>query len=121
MTFPGSLAVGKLNAKSEEFAENLPWMEKIRLLDEGGPCFEKSLDAFLKRRPSEPNEMYRLRREMASYTNIVGTANGWYLAKLFEDDPVIDQISAENKPLTPDATDFFAQFITNCDRGGWAT
>lgn len=88
---PKRIKVEELNRKHPEWEDHESDIRLIDIMTRGGSALRANLDDVLHSRPMEPSEMKDYRKKLFNYNNVLGTVNGWYLAKLFEVTPSIDQ------------------------------
>lgn len=122
MGFPATMKIEDLDLKHEEFELLEGDFRLIELLTSGGAELRRNLDAVLHERPMEPRKLKEHRNALFNYNNIIGTVIGWYIAKLFENVPVVDAPESESEPgiakkkvkIHGDV----AAFLDDCDRCG---
>lgn len=109
--FPASIKVSDLNRKHPEYDIHKFDLDRISMLTSGGHKLTSQLDTVLHSRPMEPAEMKEYRKNLFSYNNILGTVNGWYVAKLFEKSPSVDMVDGVENPE-------MQSFLNDSDRSG---
>lgn len=95
--------------------------DMLDLLFRSGEAIQSQAGRFLRKRPKELPEVYSMRLAGFDHTPVMGTALGWYQAKLFAKDPAIDiRSKGESDPeKLPDAMKAtYTAFLQDCDRSG---
>jgi hypothetical protein len=105
--------VKQLDRKHPEWQLRSDQWENIRLLYEGAIEMKNNGDNFVPRRPKEMFDVFYERQRRLTYQNILQSALGWYLGKLFQNDPEIKPSAKENN-----SDDRFAAFLQDCDQCG---
>jgi hypothetical protein len=121
--FPSTVKVTKLNAQQPEYASLRGAYDDFSTLYEGGKAIRDRVTQFLRKRPKELSDVYTVRQQNFSYTNLLGNIVGWYEAALFKQAP---QIVKKQAGATGDAAlkipgeveTFCAGFEKDCDQGG---
>lgn len=106
MTFPDTLKISDLRVRHPEYAGREKREAEIRALYCGDEALEEHIGSLLFRRVKEPAAVYDQRKASLNYTNVLGAGIGWYLSKLFEQDPKIELPKA------------YADFLSDCDNAG---
>lgn len=108
------MKVSQLDAKHLYWTEHADFWRRIDLLYRGGYAITRQAELFLRPRPQEPPDMYTARKERFSYQNILGTALGWYVSRLFATEP---QWFFRRNGATAQI-DYLDRFLTDADRCG---
>lgn len=82
MDYPDSLPLKILELQHPSYAELAPTLAKIDDLVAGGNQLERKKAAYLKPRPGEDPELYKIRLERFTYTNVLGGAIAQQASKL---------------------------------------
>jgi hypothetical protein len=85
-----SVSVDKLDRKHNFWANNIDFWVLFDLLYRGGKDIQANAAKILQKRPKEMPEVYSARLAKFDYSNIIGTALGWYQSALFRKDPTVD-------------------------------
>lgn len=109
LDFPEALTLKQLEAAHAEHAAILPTLHKIDDLCAGGHQIEAKKALYLKPRPGEEPELYKLRLEKFVYTNILGDAITSQVQKLSSGSLTVTGI---------EQADFWKQFRENTNRQG---
>jgi hypothetical protein len=119
--------VEMLDRKHAEYALYSKTWDALTSLYDGSTAFKNDNTTFLQMRPKEMREIYQARSQQITYSPILTSAIGWYLSKLFENDPAVD-IKISGKAIeAPDPItgkggdpewDFYDGFFEDCDGGG---
>lgn len=140
---PGAalVPVATLNAKHGYHQLFSSTWEDLDVLYQGGRVLQMQADRFLIKKPHEMPDVYATRLQRFTYHNLLGLAIGFYLSKLFEENPEIDikengvtlsdpnEEAAKNAAAPPDGTakvpdkktdpevwDFYIDnFLKDCD------
>jgi hypothetical protein len=107
MDYPDTLSLKILESTHPEYAAIAPIWQKIDDLAAGGNQLERKKAHYLKSRPGEEEDLYKLRLERFTYTNQLGGAIAQQVSKLSS-----GTLSVSNLP----ETDFWNQFRE--DTGG---
>lgn len=118
--FPSIVEVAKLAQQHPDYVAR-----KARYCDLGTMYDGENISGFLRRRPSELTEVYGIRQQMLSYTNLLSNVVGWYRSAMFNAAPQITKKDAK-QPATPDgkpklatdAQEFCDAFEADCDGAG---
>lgn len=130
-----SVPVQALELRHDEHKALMDTWENLNVLNIGGRILQAQAERFLLKRPKEMPDIYSVRLQHFRYHNLLGTGIGYYVAKLFEDDPDIDikldgeslkdpGETKEGEAAAPDTSDgakawnFYVDgFIEDCDHG----
>jgi hypothetical protein len=83
----------------------------------GDEAFENRLGRFLPQWEQEPDERYRLRKQIAHYRNYLAAVIDYFAALLFASDPKIAAQDDAGKPIaSPDP--YYEKFRADCDGNG---
>src|SRR6266853_1228201 len=91
MTFPSQVPLTKLNQRHPHYARFSTAWEQIRLLYEGGTVLKEAVTngQFLIRAPKELPEVYTVRQNRFSYSNLLSNVIGWYDSALYKQAPEV--------------------------------
>jgi len=81
MDYPASLKLSSLQAQNAAYTKVQGHLKRISLLCKGGWELRDALPMFLKKRPSEIDEVYSMRLEKFAYSNVLGAALSQLAAK----------------------------------------
>ncbi len=95
-----------------EYAEKREAWRRYRDLYAGGEQFKTNASRYLIPRHKEGPQIYYERLSRVFYENYVGSIIDWYAATLFRREPLLTFEGAKG------ATNFFCEFVENCDRKG---
>lgn len=82
MDYPIALPLKVLEQQHPEYSAIAPTLRKIDDLTAGGHQIESRKGAYLKKRPGEESDLYALRLEKFTYTNVLGAAIAQQSSKL---------------------------------------
>jgi hypothetical protein len=121
--FPSTVKVTKLNAQQPEYASLRGAYDDFSTLYEGGKAIRDRVTQFLRKRPKELSDVYTVRQQNFSYTNLLGNIVGWYEAAVFKQAPQIVKKQAGAKgdaalKIPGEVETFCAAFEKDCDQGG---
>ena len=117
--------VVNVNAIDERHPEwllrNALW-EKSAILYEGGQRLFESCDMFLRKKPKELSDVFVIRKQNLSYTNLLDQIVGWFIAALWKVPPTFAKNSPRAQPKPGEASripiaveEFCARWEGNCD------
>lgn len=123
--FPQFAPVNKLNLQHPDYAFFHETWELIGTLYEGGTRMREAVNhgQFLVKNPKELPEVFSVRQQRFSYTNLLGNVIGWYMSALFKQPPQLTKKQAGVEgdtalKIPAPVADFCAAFEKDCDRGG---
>lgn len=85
-----SVPVQALELRHDDHKALMETWDNLNILNIGGRILQAQAERFLLKRPKEMPDIYSVRIQHFRYHNLLGTGIGYYVAKLFEDDPEID-------------------------------
>lgn len=97
MDFPKSLSLKALETQHPDYAAIKATLTKIDDLTAGGHQLEAKKTQYLKPRPGEETDLYKLRLEKFTYTNILGLAIAQQTSKLSGGDLTISGLEPREK------------------------
>lgn len=124
MPFPSTAEVKKLNRQHDEYCDYSRAYDEFSILYEGGAKFRGQVSRFLRKRPKELPDVYTVRQQNLSYTNLLSNIVGWYTAAIFKSDPqLVKKIDGVTDPklatqLPKPEADFCEEFEKDCDLAG---
>ncbi len=134
MPFPAQAPVKKLNRQHDEFSDYSRAYEEFGILYEGGAKFRMQAGRFLRKRPKELPDVYTVRQQNLSYTNLLSNIIGWYTSAIFKTAPQLvkkvegatEKAAKNPKAADPKAVadipkpveDFCEAFEKDCDLAG---
>lgn len=110
MDFPDSLSLKALETQHPDYVAIAPTLKKIDDLTAGGHQLEAKKTLYLKPRPGEEADLYKLRLEKFTYTNILGLAIAQQASKLSGGDITISGLEPHQ--------DFWSWFREHTNRKG---
>lgn len=124
--FPQSASVKKLSQEHPDYTFYKEVWEHISVLYEGGARIRESVlrgGQFLVKNPKELPEVFNVRQQRFSYTNLLGNVIGWYISELFKQPPQLVKKKAGSEgdaalKLPTEIEDFAEAFEKDCDRAG---
>src|ERR1019366_7820783 len=107
--FPDKQPVPVLDRRNVEYELHADEYNMIDLLYEGGQRLKNNGQNILMKRPKELYDVYQERYRRLTYQNILQACLGWYLAKLYQREPLITSNTTDPR---------FTAFLQDCDRAG---
>jgi hypothetical protein len=108
----------------EWLLRNALW-EKSAIMYEGGQRLFESSDMFLRKKPKELSDVFVIRKQNLSYTNLLDQIVGWFIAALWKVPPTFAKnaprlaVKPGEPPRVPAPVDeFCARWEGNCDAAG---
>ena len=123
MTFPATAPVKQLAARHPEFDQRADSYDDFATLYEGGRSIKDRVTQFLRKRPKELADVYTVRQQNFSYTNLLGNIVGWYGSALFKSAPqIVKKVAGKTgdaaNAIPADVDAFCSAFEANCDGAG---
>src|SRR4051794_20808900 len=123
MNFPSTAPCKALNALHPEYEDRAQSYDDFNTLYEGGKSIKDRVVQFLRKRPKELSDVYIVRQNNFSYTNLLGNIIGWYGTAVFKTDPqLVKKVAGKEGPdaekIPGDAATFCSNFEKDCDGAG---
>ncbi len=107
------MLIKDLTMKHPEWSAHAPFWSRINDLFVGGFQIQAKAAQFLHRRPSEHESVFDSRCKRFGYQNIISQCMGWYISRLFRDQP---SITIQDAAGTVVEDPGISKFLGNCDR-----
>jgi hypothetical protein len=109
--------VKDLDLKHPQWVANHHAWQRLDMMLRGGSEIKRVPELFLNKRPMEGDDVYASRCERFTYQDVLGTALGWYSARLFGVDksPIFTFTDPDSKTDLPD---LLKNFLADCDGTG---
>jgi hypothetical protein len=103
-----------LNARHPSLDPDL--LLKYKCLYQGGSLFRDNIRAFVPMNPGEDPAIYKIRKDTAKYTNILGSIIDKFSNQIFTSAPKIRTVDQDGQDI--EANEFYAKFKEDVDMQG---